>query len=187
MTQGPDIPPGIPPEWRGILRRDERILWQGAPQNDQPNEKTGVISVAIGMALVVVFPIFLFRNLGDEQSVGGTVFIVLLGTAIIGKTAWGFFGRAMFAAYKIRHSFYTLTNRRAYTGWRLFGRRRLETWDITSHTRIELEPGYPGSVYFAEKVHQAKNSSWTEKIGFLNIRDAEKVYDLMLKVQEGKA
>ena len=183
MTYSDDIPA----DWRGILRPNERILWQGAPAHDTSYDDPNVFSRWIGLAALVIFPIVLTRNMPDNPSLSHKLFLILLGVVMMGGAAWQGFGRSMFASYKLRHSFYTLTTARAFTGWNLFGHRHLDQWDINRHTRIDLQRLHHGSVYFAEKIHHSKNSSWTEKIGFLNIPDADKVYDLMLKVQVGTA
>lgn len=181
-------PPPAPPEWHDILRSDERILWQGAPQTDRSELKYGPETAAAGFAAIGVVAVLTYLGIAAADTLAGGVFVVLVGLAAACLAVYLTFGKPEFAAYKLRHSFYTLTNRRAFAGWVVLGRRRLDIWDINAHTRIELQAGRPGSVFFAEKVHrQADDTIWTERIGFLNIADAAEVFEMMLKVQRNEA
>ncbi len=177
----------FPDQWRGILARDERILWQGAPQNDNPYSNLTLNNLLFGVAAVLVVLTVTLLEMAKTNSLPGALFVLLIGLLVAGVAATWTIGRPLFGAYKVCHSFYTLTTRRAYTGWLLLGYRRLQSWDIYSHTKLELDPGPPGSVYFAEKIYHSKYSSRVEKIGFLNIPDAAVVYELCLKVQKGVA
>ena len=194
MTRPPDTPaPGrapvrevISPEWRGLLRPGERILWQGAPGNDtayyQPRNAIQVMGAMFSMFFFAMMILIAALNPIENKTTTLAWLVFGLGTFILAV-----FGREAFASYKIRHSFYTLTTKRAFVGWTLFGRRLLDSYCLYGHSKIEYQPGNPGSVYFAEKIHKTEDSSWTEKIGFLNIPDAKEVYELLLKARQGTA
>lgn len=190
MTNIPRTRPRIPDEWRDILAHGERILWQGAPDNDIPFRKATGPEIMAGIVMMVGIAVVILLALPEANSIFATAFLVLFGLVMTGVTAYVAYGHTILASYRLRHSFYTLTNQRAYSGWRLLGRRWLKSMDICSHTIIELDQGNPGSVRFSQVTYDLRYIRYknrTKKFEFLNIRDAKAVCQLVLQVQQGKA
>jgi hypothetical protein len=111
-------------------------------------------------------------------------------------------GRFWTEARQRRNSHYTLTNRAAYVGVDAKGKRSLERYAIGPKTRLILDDGDLGSVWFASKVNSMPRRSpqmrrsrlriggatqSTQAIGFERISDARAVYAMMRKVQIERA
>jgi len=177
----------VSPEWDAILIPGERILWQGHPETDEPYMEFSLLA-AVGVIGLIVYFLYLVLSKFDKIVTAGGRVVMLAGWLVASIFVGYFtFGKRILDAYKIRHSFYTLTNRRAIIGWTLMGWRRLDEWPIRPATKIECDPGVPGHVYFAEKIHRGENSDWIEKIGFRNILNPEEVFELMQRIQKGQA
>ncbi|MCF6233178.1 MAG: hypothetical protein L3J36_08790 [Rhodobacteraceae bacterium] len=190
MTNIPATRPRVPDEWRDILAHGERILWQGASDNDIPFKKATGPEIVAGIVMMLGIAVVILLALPEANSIFANAFLLLFGLVMTGVTAYVSYGHRILASYRLRHSFYTLTNQRAYSGWLALGRRQLKFWDICSHTIVELDQGNPGSVRFSQMPYDLRyirNRSRTKKFEFLNIRDARAVYELALQVRQDKA
>ena len=168
--------------WKGILEKDEEILWQGRPD--------GTFHLKPDSIFVSVFGVFfagfaLFWMVGVAAAAGGMFWSFGLihfsvGVAlIIGPNFW--------SAYRRRHSWYTLTNTRAFiaTDMPLLG-RKLKSYPIEPGAVLELIDTQPPSVKFAKETRRGKNSTYQVAIGFDRIIDARDVYKMMRGIQKGK-
>lgn len=90
-------------------------------------------------------------------------------------------------AYLRRHTHYTLTNKRAFIGTSVFGRRSLESFPISPDTPINLIDGALTTVNFASRTKRSKNGSYEVPVGFEYIENGRKVYALMRESQESAA
>ena len=88
------------------------------------------------------------------------------------------------SAWSRRHTWYTLTDRRAFiaTDIPLMG-RKLKDYPIDTQTPLTWDDGERGNVWFANEYRKTKNGSRKIPIGFERIPDARKVYDLCRKVK----
>ncbi len=194
--------------WEGILDEGEEILWQGAPDGALDFSgfwsaqtlfalfftgfslfwivtaylMTGQLNDTVGRVINAVFPLF------------GVPFL-LIGLQLL-------IGRFWTDARRRRNSYYTLTNRAAYIGVDAKGKRSLERYEIGPETRLVLEAGDLGSVWFARAVHamprhvpQMRRSrtriggatQTIQSIGFERLSNARDVYAMMRKVQVERA
>jgi hypothetical protein len=194
--------------WEGILDEGEEILWQGAP--DGRLDFSGFWSVQTlfavfftGFSLFWVGMAFSITG-GMGDAVGQVVHIVfpLFGLPFLGAGVYMLLGRFWADARLRRNSYYTLTNRAAYIGVDAKGKRSLQRYPIGPNTRLTLEDGGLGAVWFASKVHtmprhvpQMRRSrtriggatQTTQAIGFEQIANARAVYAMMRKVQIAQA
>ena len=166
--------------WDGILDADEVILWQGRPDGALSLKPENIPLALFG----VVFAGFALFWMMMAASAGGLIwsfglihFSVGIGL-IIGPSFWN--------AYRRRHSWYTLTNTRAFiaTDMKVQG-RRLKSWPITGDTALELIDGNPPSINFASETRQGKNRTYQVDIGFERIHEAREVYEMMRDIQTG--
>lgn len=168
--------------WEGILDQDETILWQGRPD--------GAFYFDIGNIFALVFGIFfagfaLFWMLMAAQAGGffwmfGLLhFFVGLGVAI---------GPTFYSTFRRRHTWYTLTNRRAFiaTDMPIKG-KSLDSYPITRSTSMSLQEGPPDTIWFASTTKRTKNGTKTIKIGFEHIDQGRDVLRMMRDVQEDTA
>jgi len=164
--------------WDGILDPGEKILWQGRPDP--------AFCVSVGNIAMAVFGVFFasfatFWMVMASQAPGpfwmfGLIFFfaglgIVIG-AVVGPT------------YRRRHTWYTLTDQRAFvaTDLPLLG-RKLESFPINARSPLSLQEGRPGSVHFAEKTKRGKNGPYTVQVGFERIGEARDVYALLRQIQ----
>lgn len=168
--------------WQGILDEGEAILWQGRPD--------GRIAFDIGNIFALIFGLFfagfaLFWMLMASQAGGffwmfGLLhFFVGLGVA---------FGPTFYSAYRRRHTWYTLTDRRAFVASDMSIKgKSLESYPITRDMVISLLEGPPDTIWFASITKRSRNGTKTVKIGFERIDGGREVYRMMRDIQERAA
>jgi hypothetical protein len=194
-----------PPDgWEGILETGEDILWQGAPEGGV--DFTGVWSVQTLFALFFtafsLFWITMAYTITGQMNDGvgrviNTVF-PLFGLPFLLVGLHLLVGRFWADARRRRNSYYTLTNRAAYIGVQTGGKRSLDRYAIGPDTRLTLEDGDLGSIWFASRVnvrprhapsmHRSRSriggaTQTTESIGFERLCNAREIYAMMRKVQ----
>ncbi len=161
----------ISDEWAGILAKDEQILWQGRP--------SGRVRLEFSSAVQPFFFLFftgfsVFWMWGAAQA-GGIFW--MFGLLFFGIGASNLIGIHFWRAYQRRHTFYTLTNRRALIGTQLFGRRELRSYPITRDSPVTLADGTPGSVFFGDDTRRDGDGNVVSRsIGFEMIDDCRAVY-----------
>jgi len=169
-------------DWAGILDPGETILWQG-----RPDPGFVLRPAQIGVALFgLAFSAFaMFWMIMASQAPGGFWMFGLIHFSVgAGIIAWAFF----WGPYSRRHTWYTLTDRRAFiaTDLPVVG-KRLKSYPITEDTVLDFESGDLSTIIFHEERKRGKNGHYTVRIGFERIHDGAKVYRLMRNVQEREA
>lgn len=170
----------IPTGWESILDEGENILWQGRPD--------GAVRWKVGNFMTLIFGVFfagfaLFWMVMAAQAGGG---MWMFGLLHFGVGIGIGIGPPLYAAYKRRHSWYTLTDSRAIvaTDMPLRG-RKLKSYPITAATNLGFDGETPASVTFAQEYRRGKNRGYTVDIGFEWIEDGPEVYRLMRDIQKG--
>lgn len=164
----------LPREWRGRLKPGERILWQGAPHGAfywRRHYLGPIVGAGAGMAAVFWL-----------ELAGPWVLAVMAALALSAVYA------PVADAYKMRHSFFTLTNRRAFIGTdtKIFG-RKLESYPLGPDTELSLAYGDElHAVHFAHVMRPTRHGKERIDIGFQNLTYAEasKVHDLIQEIKE---
>ena len=168
-----------PAGWEGILDTGETILWQGRPDGKIVLRPANTATFVFGLAFAgfALFWMIMASTAGGFFWAFGLIhFSVGLGLSF-GAIFWGVFVR--------RHTWYTLTDRRAFIATDLpIGGRSLKSYPITDDTVLDFAPGDPGSIWFDEEVRRSKNTTTRKKIGFERIEDGEKVYRMFRDIQE---
>ena len=93
-------------------------------------------------------------------------------------------GPPFVSAWRRRHTWYTLTDRRAFiaTDVPMQG-RKLKSYPIDAGTTLDFTGGPRASIHFAHDYRRGKNGSYRVPIGFERIADGDKVYQLFREVQ----
>ena len=187
MTTAPHRPPAPPQGWEDILDPGERILWQGRPE-------PGLLPVRLPPGQMVMGAIFTGFSLfwmsaagwivggGDSGGgIGGPFrFFPLFGLPFLLIGLYNLFGFILWRAHVRRHTWYTLTDRRAYVATALpLAGRRLKSWPITADTVIEFDGADPATIVFAHEMTEGNNGVTRSPVGFERIRDGRSVYRLM--------
>lgn len=163
--------------WDGILVPGERILWQGRPHPGVQIGPGQVFSAAFG-ALFAGFAAFWMlmasRAGGYFWTFGLIHFSVGIGLMI---------GSFTFAPWRRRHTWYTLTDRRAFVATDMpFRGRTLKSWVIDGDSVIEHGPD--DTVNFARDFRQTKNGTRIADVGFERIDDPDHVLRLMQQIRD---
>ena len=166
--------------WDGILDADEEILWQGRPDGALSLKPENIPLALFGMVFAgfALFWMIMAASAGGAFWSFGLIHFSVGIAMIIGPSFW--------SAYRRRHSWYTLTNTRAFiaTDMKVQG-RRLKSYPISRDTPLELIDGSPPTIQFATETRQGKNRPYQVAIGFERIIDARDVYEMMRDIQIG--
>ncbi len=164
--------------WEGILDKGEKILWQGRPDGKVALTPATIGTLGFGLLFAgfALFWMLMAAQAGGYFWMFGLIhFSVGLSLALI-PIYWG--------SFKRRHSWYTLTSRRAFIASDLpFVGKKLISYSINKNSPLELIEGNPGSVHFAQREKRGKNGTYTVNVGFERIADSKAVYRMMRDIQ----
>jgi len=171
-----------PPGWEGLLDPGERILWQGRPDGTVVLRPRNIALFLFGLA----FAGFALFWMVMAAQAGGMFWAFGLIHFSVGLALS--FGAIFWSAFRRRHSWYTLTDRRAFiaTDLPLKG-KQLKSYPITDDTALRYDQGQPASVWFGHEYRRTKNGSTRVDIGFERISEGDQVYRLMRDIQRGAA
>ena len=169
--------------WEGILDEGEGILWQGRPDGRFRLHRADAIAGVFGLffAGFAVFWMYMASAAGGVFWMFGLIHF----SAGIGLMA----ARPVGSWWRRRHSFYSLSNRRAFIASNTpFRGRALRFWDIRPDSVLDLIGSDPQTVLFATEAKRgAKGTETTTRIGFEGIHDGRRVIGLMRDIQRGAA
>ncbi len=170
----------VPAGWEGILDPGEKILWQGRPD--------GQVAFKIGHIFTFIFGLFfagfaVFWMVMASQAGG---FFWMFGLIHFGVGVSLSIGPPFYSAWKRRHTWYSLTNKRGFIATDTpFLRRKLASYPITPDTALGYTAGTPATIHFAQESRRSKNGTYQVDIGFERIDGGETVYRLMRDIQRG--
>lgn len=166
--------------WDDILETGENILWQGCPAIHFRIRIGHVFTVLFGLAFAgfALFWMIMAAQAGGGFWMFGLLhFFVGLGLA---------FGTPFYDRYRRQHTWYTLTNRRAFIATDLpLAGRKIKSFPINTGTVLDYRETDPPSIFFAHEYRQSKNGSRRIEIGFYGIHDGADVLSLMRGIQKG--
>ncbi|WP_323769434.1 aspartate carbamoyltransferase catalytic subunit [Antarctobacter sp.] len=168
--------------WDGLLDPGEEILWQGRPDDAIRLRVGDYIMIGFG----IVFGGFALVWMALASLAGGFLWMFgLLHFSVgAGVMLWPLLGRP----YIRRHTWYTLTGKRAFIATDVPVRgKTLKSYPISADSPLTLKDGDPGSVLFAYEKHRTKNGYRETHVGFEYITDAREVYGLLRDIQRGAA
>ncbi|WP_116132482.1 aspartate carbamoyltransferase catalytic subunit [Tropicimonas sp. IMCC34043] len=177
-----------PNGWQDILEPGETVLWQGRPDGRIAWSRFEPRRVLFG-TLFTGFAIFWVTTAAMAGAGDGAMAVILplfgLPFVVIGFRLAG--GDELWRAVLRRHSWYTLTDRRAFIATKMFGRRGLQSWPVTPATILDLEDGPRATIWFAERRPRPGHGKGDRRVGFVGIEDGAAVLHLMRQVQRGTA
>lgn len=165
--------------WEDILDKDEKILWQGRPDAGIHLKIGNIATFGFGL----VFAGFaLFWMIMAAQGGGGLWMFGLIHFSVGISMS---FGPVFWSAYTRRHSWYTLTNGRAFIAVDTpIKGRSLKSYPINQDTVLEYNQGPLATIYFSEIIKRGnKGRRYSVQIGFERISEGDEVYRLMRRVQ----
>lgn len=164
--------------WEGILDEGENILWQGRPDAAVVLTVTNVGVFLFGLAFA---GFALFWMIMASQAGGGFwMFGLIHFFAGLGIS----FGAMFWNAWRRKHTWYTLTDRRAFIATDIpFKGRKLASYPITSDTVIEYKAGGLATLHFAREMRQGNKRNYHVPVGFERVADGDVVYRLMRDIQ----
>lgn len=173
----------LPPGWNGILDPGEKILWQGRP-DDSFFVAPGQIILGTFSLLFAGFALFWMIMASQGGGLFWTVGLIhfSIGLWITFKTFYG-------PTLRRRHTWYTLTDKRAFIATDIpFRGKKLKDYPVTPDSRLELEEGRLDTVWLArEKRDKAQNKPSGIDVGFERIPDGAEVYRLIRDIKRGAA
>jgi hypothetical protein len=167
--------------WEGILDPEERILWQGRPDGGIVISVANIASGAFGLFFA---GFALFWMIMASQAGGVFWMFGLLHFSVgIGIS----FGPIVGGAFIRRHTWYTLTDRRAFVATDVpIKGKTLDSYPITRDTRISFEEGGLSNIHFAEGMRYRGGKKRLSPIGFERIPDGREVYRLLRDIQKAQ-
>ncbi|MEJ6404169.1 aspartate carbamoyltransferase catalytic subunit [Yoonia sp. 2307UL14-13] len=165
--------------WDGILDPDEDIIWQGRPDGRLKIGGKSLFMLLFGCAFAgfALFWMIMASLAGGFFWMFGLIHFSV-GVGIIWFATYG-------AAYRRRHTWYTLTNKRAFIATSLPLRgRNLASYPISKDTQITFEDGDLSSVFFASKTRRSKNGTYDVPIGFELLQDGRAVFQHIRAIQK---
>ena len=168
--------------WEGILDKDEKILWQG-----RPDAKVRLrLSKLAGFVFGLFFAGFALFWMVMASMAGGFFWMFGLLHFFVGLGVA--FGALLGSSWRRKHSWYTLTDRRAFIATDLpFRGRSLKSYPITRETMLDFDGGDPATIHFNHELRRRKNGHTKVAVGFERIKDGAEVYRLMRGIQESLA
>lgn len=165
--------------WEGLLDAGETILWQGRPAQGFYLRPDKAVTAVFGLAFAG-FALF-WMTMAAQGGGSFWVFGLIHFTVGAGIAFSALFGPTL----RLRATWYTLTDRRAFIGTDLpFRGRQLESYPIRPDTPLELRAGPPDTIHFArEERRGTKGRRYMVDIGFERIEDGAGVMRLMRGTQ----
>ncbi len=169
--------------WEGLLDDDENIVWQGQPDGKFRLRGKNIVISVFGL-FFLVFSLFwtVMAASAGQMPVGMRLLFPLFGLPFVLVGLYLVVGIHWFDALGRRKTHYTLTNKRAFIATQMFG-KRLKSYPIDEDTVLDLRPGPPDSLFFAEEVRRRKNGTFRVPVGFELIPNGHAVYQLFRKAQ----
>ena len=158
------------PGWEGLIADDEKILWQGRP--DQSFHMSG--SMFFGVIFGLFFAGFaLFWMIMASKASGPFWMFGLIHFSVgAGMVVWSIWG----STYSRRNTWYTLTDRQAFIATDFLTKgRQLKSYPIKDAT-VTFQAGPPDTIHFAvEERRGSKGHRYTVPVGFERIEGGSEV------------
>lgn len=173
------------PGWEGILYHGEEIVWQGTPRLGFVIRGEDIVQSAAGLFFAGFALFWISTASSMARSMDGlSDGFPLFGLPFLAVGAWMFAGRYFWQAYLRRHTFYTLTTKRAFIGTDApIGGKRLKDYPITQDSTFEMA-SYD-TVFFATETRKGNTRGGPKKIGFVLVDRPADVMRELNKIRAG--
>jgi hypothetical protein len=165
-------------------------LWEGAPLPGFHQPGKSLILMTFGLPFLIAGLAVVLHGLQrlhvapPTSDAGLAVLVIAFGLPFIAIGGFLFFGPVQEALLAPRRLRYALTSRAAYI-FRSTLSQKLEVYPITATTSLELEKGKGAdSVWFHARLEKGPDGPSTAHVGFRNIADGERVFQLIRGIQE---
>lgn len=167
------------PGWEAILDPGETIVWQGRPDPGFHLSAQDFFAAGFGLAFAgfAVFWMIVASGAGGALWMFGLIHFTV-GVALFWRSVHGDTTRR-------RHSWYTLTDRRAFIATDLpFRGKTLKHYPITPDSPVSHIPGELATIHFArERRSTDKGRRYWANIGFERIAEGDRVIALIRDAQ----
>lgn len=171
----------VPDGWRGLLDRDEKILWQGHPE---PGFRPDLSQPMLLMMGVFSMGFSLFWMMMASRSGG---LFRMFGLLFFGVGFFNAIGIRFRKSYHRTKTHYTLTDKHAFIATDLFGEKRLKSYLIDADPALEFIDATPPGITFAQNTRRGKNGSYQVPVGFEYIADSHSVMQMIRDIRRGQA
>lgn len=171
----------LPENWDEILEPGEKLLWQGRPDGSAVWQRRHILPVLLGFGVACLGLIWIFL-VSD-----GNIYTAAMGLILIVLGAFLGLAPPIMSSMVRKASWYSLSNKRAFIAMhRKSVGRKLAAYRIDPEFELLFDYKDPATIIFAIETRQPGNAAYTVKIGFEQIRDGEKVYQMLRDIQAGK-
>lgn len=180
-----------PDSWQDILDPGETILWQGRPDPRPHWAALSLHRAASGLVvtLIALFWIGVASRITSEGDFPAPFHLFpLFGLPFLAVGLYQLAGHVLWEAYRRAHTWYTLSDRRAFiaTDMPLRG-KSLRSYPITPDTILTFDDSDLASIGFAFEPVPMKRTTRMRGVGFERIADGRTVYALLRGVQASAA
>lgn len=165
--------------WADILAPGERVLWQGQPDRRVPWRGGALPFAAFGLIFAgfAVFWMIMAARSGAFWAFGLIHFFAGLVMA---------FGPLLIGPYIAHHTWYSLSNRRAFFANDLpLAGKTLLALDLRPSLGVEFDGGDPGTIRFDGRAEPIYGARFDSTPSFSKIHDARTVFGLIRDIQKG--
>lgn len=166
-------------DWSFYLNRNETLEWSGRSTGALKLSGKEIAMSAFG--LIFVFSGLIALSLGAFKA---EPIALLVGAAHFGVGAYLAFGRHLYTAYKLRKTFYALTENRAL----IFEKNKLHSVSLHANSHLEIvHHKNCDSIFFDKSIEmmwKVNGRRQTRKLGFRSIANGREVYQKILKIIE---
>ncbi len=173
-------------DWQKHLLPGEEPRWEGRPGFGFSLNTSALLTlVVVGVGIAVLAPQILNSNpFGQMMTVPIANYRIngpwFVGIAIAWTLIW-FLMQTVTTPWFTR---YMLSDRRAFIK-NIWG--RVKSYDLDPLRAIEFDGRPSGNIIFATETRRTNNGrKRTFPVGFMHIEGAQEVYQLMIKIQQGK-
>lgn len=168
------------------LKADERLLWQGQPKQGIHLRKQDAFLIPFSL-LWCGFAVFWTVSV---LFMDAPIFMKVIGCVFVGAGCYLVFGRFLHDSYRRRHTWYTLTDKRAIITLTT-PKRKEQILDLASASNVSVERGSDGagSVLFGPRLAMPFSAfSWTQTNpstpSFDLVADAETIFGLVIEARD---
>lgn len=166
-----------PDAWESLLDPGEVIIWQGQPA---PGVRLEWDSGFQPFFFLFFTGFSLFWMVMASNAPGP---FWMFGLLFFGIGVYNLIGVHFWKAMRRRNTCYTLTNKRAFIGTNLGGKRTLGSYPIAADTPLHFEEGDLADIWFAKETHRTQKGTIATDVGFQRLAEGREVFAKFRQIQ----